>query len=185
MNTNLKFKVLQYLNHKKKPSGLTFIEFLVIIAIIGILAAIALPSFTSKAGKGKQSEARTYVGTINKGQEAYYTEKKEFSPKIEPLGIGIRTASINYNYHVKVINNGTKSIAIGYSKLTAKAPALRNYVGYVSLIPSEDNPKEITSMGILCEQKTAGDPPSFNIEWKPGIESPKCNKDQIQVGGTN
>ncbi|HEY9705315.1 MAG TPA: prepilin-type N-terminal cleavage/methylation domain-containing protein, partial [Allocoleopsis sp.] len=70
MNTDLKFKVLQYVNNQKKSSGFTVIELLVVIMIIGILAAIALPSFLSCANKGKQSEARTYTGTINKGEQA-------------------------------------------------------------------------------------------------------------------
>jgi type IV pilus assembly protein PilA len=185
MNTNLKFKVLQYLNHKKPPSGLTFVEILIVVIIMG-LGTFIIPSFFSKGcACSKQSEARTYTGTINKGEQAYYTEKNEFSPTIADLGIGIRTASVNYNYHVKVINNGNKSVAIGYSTLTAKGAGRKNYVGYVSLIPSKDNPTEINSDAILCEQKTAGDPASLDIEWKPGIEAPKCNKDQVQVGGTN
>ncbi|HEY9705993.1 MAG TPA: type IV pilin-like G/H family protein [Allocoleopsis sp.] len=185
MNTDLKFKVLQYVNHQKKSSGFTFIELLIIIMILGILAAIALPSFLSQAGKGKQSEARTYIGTINKGEQAYYQENKKFAFTIEDLKVGIRTASINYNYHLKVINKGTNAIAVGYSSQTPAGTALKNYVGFVSLIISKDNPKNVTSSAILCEQRTASVPASFNIEWKPGIESPNCNSSQVQVGGTN
>ena len=184
MNTDLKFKVLQYFNQKKQSSGFTFIELLVIIMMIGVLAAIALPSFLSQAGKGKQSEARTYTGTLNKGQQAYYTEKRTFSNSIDDLGVGIRTASINYNYHVKIINSGTKAVAVGYSTTTTAGAALKNYIGFVSLIPADGKKGEVTSVAILCEQRTAGTPASFNIEWKPGIEVVKCNKDQTPFGGT-
>ncbi len=180
MNTDLKFKLWQYLNQQKKLSGFTIIELLVVMFIIGVLGAIALPSFLSQANKGHCNEARAYIGTINKGQEAYFTEKKKFSQSIADLQVGIRTASINYNYHTKVINQGTNSVAVGYSTTTPSGATLKNYVGFVSLIP-----KKLTSVGILCEQKKAGDPASFNIEWKVDIEQQKCNQSQVQVGEIN
>ena len=192
MNTDLKLKFLHYLNQKQKSSGFTVVVLLIIIIVLGVLVAIALPSLLDSSTKAKEAEARVYVSTINKGEQAYYTEKEKFSSSIAELGVGIRTASVNYNYHVKVINNGTKNaVVIGYSTLTptgeshikstnplVRRPPLKNYVGFVSLIPSKDNSKKVTSSAIVCEQKTAGVPPSFNIEWKPGIEETRCNQDQ-------
>ena len=182
MNTDLKFKLLQYLNYKKQPSGFSFWTLLAIIVLIGVGIVIVLPSFFSK-GCACQPEARTYVGTINKAEQAYYTEKNSFNSDIVALGVGIRTASINYNYYVKVINKGTQSVVIGYSATTSAGAALKNYVGYASLIPAGGSSTEVTSVAILCQQKTAGTL-SLDVEWKPGIESPRCNKDQVSVGGT-
>ena len=59
MRTELKAKFIQHLNHKQSEKGFTLVELLVVIIIIGILAAIALPNFLNQSAKAKQTEART------------------------------------------------------------------------------------------------------------------------------
>src|SRR6478672_5882657 len=87
MKTEFQARFLQHLTQKKQEEGFTLIELLVVIIIIGILSAIALPSFLNQANKAKQSEAKQNVGSMNRAQQAYYLENSTFGTTVENLGL--------------------------------------------------------------------------------------------------
>lgn len=55
----------------KQSKGFTLIELMIVVAIIGILAAIAIPQFLSYTMKAKTSEAKTNIGSIRTNEVAY------------------------------------------------------------------------------------------------------------------
>lgn len=153
MKTELKAKFLQHILDKKKgDEGFTLIELLVVIIIIGILSAIALPSFLNQANKAKQSEAKTYVGSMNRAQQAFYLEQNKFAlaGEIGKLGLGIATATSNYQYTIagrasQVTNQG--------ATILASAP-LKTYIGGVG-VATQAATSEATTIAILCEASKA------------------------------
>jgi type IV pilus assembly protein PilA len=150
MKTELKAKFLQHIIGKKKDEqGFTLIELLVVIIIIGILSAIALPSFLNQAKKAKQSEAKTYVGSMNRGQQAYMTENDIFTNSIDDLGIGIATQTSNYSYNTAT-NGGSGTGLHATSGSTQRVTGLKNYGGRVYLKQVGSN-SELTSIAFLCE----------------------------------
>ncbi|NJO61754.1 MAG: prepilin-type N-terminal cleavage/methylation domain-containing protein [Richelia sp. RM2_1_2] len=152
MKTELKAKFLQnILRNKKEDEGFTLIELLVVIIIIGILSAIALPSFLNQANKAKQSEAKTVVGTMNRAQQAYYMESGGFaitSNDFGNLGLGVATQTNNYIYKLA----GNASIVTNQSQ--PKVNAVKAYVGGVSLGTIAAT-SEATTLASLCEAKLA------------------------------
>ncbi len=58
----------------KAQKGFTLIELMIVVAIIGILAAVAIPAFMKYIKKSKTSEAREFVKKIYDGARSYYMD---------------------------------------------------------------------------------------------------------------
>ena len=106
---------------------------LVLLMCIGVLtAAIVLPSFLTMATNAKQSEAKSYVSSMNRGQQAYFAEDNAFATSVNALKIGIKTETINYKYSLRV----TKTASAHYA--LPKQSSLKSYVGGVFVVPAKE-----------------------------------------------
>ncbi|MBN2374452.1 prepilin-type N-terminal cleavage/methylation domain-containing protein [bacterium] len=66
------------IKHSRGSQGFTLIELMIVVAIIGILAAIAIPNFLTFRLKAKMAEAKSNLGSIRIGQEAYNVEENSY-----------------------------------------------------------------------------------------------------------
>jgi type IV pilus assembly protein PilA len=156
MSSQIKAKLLQHFAGKKKTNGgFTLIELLVVIIIIGILSAIALPSFLNQANKARQSEAKTYIGSINRAQQAYYMENNGFSDDIVKLGIGINDQTDNYAYAITASTTDPGETVNAQAAPEGGATAsVKAYIGGVK-IGTASGTGEATTLAILCEALSA------------------------------
>ncbi len=83
---------------KRNKKGFTLIELMIVVAIIGILAAIAIPNFLKFQAKSKQSEAKTNLKAIYTAETGYYGENNAYNTfdKVnwQPVGVNRYTYDI-------------------------------------------------------------------------------------------
>lgn len=62
----------------KSKRGFTLIEMMVVVAIVGILASIAYPSYTEQIAKGKRSQAKVQLLAAQQWMERFYSENYRY-----------------------------------------------------------------------------------------------------------
>lgn len=97
----------------KKNRGFTLIELMIVVAIIGILAAIAIPNFLSFVSQTRRSEMKSNLEAIYKAELSYFGEKDRYSASFVeirwvPIGVAHYTYSVGTEYFGKDNNVNPK-----------------------------------------------------------------------------
>jgi prepilin-type N-terminal cleavage/methylation domain-containing protein len=71
----------------KRRSGFTLVELAVVVVIIGVLAAFAVPRFLASVERSKAAEAFNYLSSVQAAQERFHARQGTYASKVEDLVI--------------------------------------------------------------------------------------------------
>src|SRR5688572_2506125 len=80
----------------KRKLGFTLMEVLIVVAIIGILAAIAIPSYSYHVRKGHRASAQSYMTDIATKQSQYLLDARTYASSVADLGLTEPTSVTPY-----------------------------------------------------------------------------------------
>jgi type IV pilus assembly protein PilE len=98
------------MNVQRQASGFTLIELMVVVAIIGILAAIAYPSYTEQVARGRRSDGKAALLETAQWMERRYTMNNTYIGATLPA---LRGATSDY-YAVRVASGASAPTASAY-----------------------------------------------------------------------
>ena len=126
---------LRMLKHKM---GFTLVELLVVVIIIGILSAVALPQYQKAIYKSKFSKLKILVASIAEAQEAYYVANRQYATRFKELPI---------------------EMPAGWHEPSGKTGEDSQYLydwGNCTIAISEDTSIKNRAWGVLCRDSSIG-----------------------------
>ena len=165
-----------------KKRGFTLIELMIVVAIIGILAAIAIPDFLKFQAKARQSEAKTNLASIATAEISYFAEKNEWGPDFFVIGWS-PTGQTRYRYNLATPGVSGTSM-LGEDDTAGHQPGCNNAVtacindcaangtppagvnptvGFTAWAEGNiDGDADIDDCWYILSDKTPRNPPAFN-----------------------
>jgi type IV pilus assembly protein PilA len=74
------------MNYFKRQEGFTLVELMVVVAIIGILSAVAVPQFRRYQAKSKTSEAKVNLSAVYTAEISHFTDMDQYSSCLNLIG---------------------------------------------------------------------------------------------------
>lgn len=110
---------MKNVSSRKSQAGFSLVELMVVVAIIGILASLAIPSVGKYMAKARQSEAKSQLASLYTAEKAFFAEYTAYHGMFGPVGYSPE-GKIRYVVGFSATTNANASN--GYNAVAPTAP---------------------------------------------------------------
>jgi type IV pilus assembly protein PilA len=118
----------------RKKSGFTLIELMITVAIVGILAALALPAYQDYTIRSQVSEGFQLAGALQAAEQEYYANNGSFA---DLTTLGVNSPTGKYVSNIDVVSTVTGELVISYGGPSANSNITN--AAQVTLTPVDAN----------------------------------------------
>ena len=116
---------------RKKMAGVTLLELMIVVVIIGLLAAIAYPNYRQYAARAKRNEAKAALLQIATLQERFYLQNNSYTTDMTELGFKLASNNTSdtgsYNINVGSANANNFAATATYRHSDAEASVCKTF----------------------------------------------------------
>ena len=157
---------MKYTNHSSK--GFSLVELMIVVVVIGILAAVTIPAYFNHILRTRQSDAYHNLLDVKAAQEMFYSLENNYAGDYEPIvatsNTFTRLLSFNfadtkyYKYYVRSTTNPTAFVALAEGQMSKLA-------GNKICIGDEYDPCMVPNSGSLKQSLGLEDCPLAPLPW--------------------
>lgn len=107
-----------------RKHGFTLIELMIVVAVVGILAAIAYPSYTDSVRKARRADAQSSLTEAAQKLEAYFAREASYSADLTDMGYD----NVNWNTVPTDVPNNRRQYQINILNPDAACPIANCYI---------------------------------------------------------
>ena len=119
----------------QKRRGFTLVELAVVVVIIGVLAAFAVPRFMASVERSKAAEAFNYLSAVQSAQERYHARQGTYASSLDDLDIKLTPPK--YYTVGQIVAGGSGDLEDSWSVTLTRAGAAAGYGAYTVVFTQE------------------------------------------------